>query len=359
MDWSLCIATLNRRTALLRTLAHALAQTVPPAQIVVVDASDDWEATAAAFRDVLADRPEIALDYGTSATRSSATQRNAALARATHDIVFMIDDDSFMHPTCAEEILKVYADDPEHRVACISARLVEAIPDLPGTDAAPAMPDRKASGRRGGAGLKARVLGTAPGRWINRRVLLQSATELFLRYDGDRARDLPATVTRHDVAQMPFMAGSAMTVRRAIALREPFDTALRYYAAFEDLDFSYRCARHGAVLRAERAHLHHFEAAGGRIKRTKIVLFQLLNMAVFLKRHAAAPEAWRGPYRRLVWRRLLGETLKDLIAGRTRLPQARGALTALRHWRRVWAMTPDEIDARYPDIQKHLLEEIA
>ena len=42
LDWSLCIATLNRQEALLRTLGFATAQTCPPCQIIVVDVSDDW-----------------------------------------------------------------------------------------------------------------------------------------------------------------------------------------------------------------------------------------------------------------------------------------------------------------------------
>jgi hypothetical protein len=215
---------------------------------------------------------------------------------------------------------------------------------------------RKDSGRRASVGLKSRVMQTAAGRWFNRKILLQNKDELFIKYDGQRQCSVPETLEGLDVTSISFMPGSAMTVRRAVALAEPFDTALRYYAAFEDLDAAYRYARHGAVLRANRAHLHHFEAAGGRLKRKKLVIFQLLNMLVFLKRHAVDPDRFLPAYRRLLRRRLLGETLKDLLSGRFDLPQARGVVTVSRTWRKVWARDAATIDDWYPAIQQEILE---
>jgi GT2 family glycosyltransferase len=368
MDWSLCIATLNRREALLATLAHALGQTRPPAEIVVTDASDDWEATRAEAGRLVAAHPGIRLDYAQSTVRSSATQRNDGIARCRTGIVFLLDDDSFLYPTCAEEILRVYAADPDGAVAAVSARLVGEPPPPPGRGAAAggeggAAPARKRSGRSGGlARLRKRALATAPGRWFYRHVLMQRMDALFLRYDGPRQRPLPAGLAAAlqgaEVASVSFMPGCAMTVRRAVALAEPFDPALRFYAAFEDLDATYRYARHGHVLQARAAHLHHFEAAGGRVRRTKVIVFQLLNMLVFLKRHAARPEDWLRPYRRMLWRRLLGETLKDLLSGRPGLPQARGVLLVMRRWRAVWACDTSALDTWYPGFQKAILDDL-
>lgn len=357
-DWSLCIATLNRRPALLRTLIFAAQQTCPPRQIVIVDVSDDWQETRAGAEAILASWPKIKLDYTTSAVRSSATQRNEGLAQCQYDIVFMLDDDSFLHPTCAEEILKIYAADGAGEVAAIAGRLVQDLP--PETGAAPkaAMPHRKASGRRRGESWKKRVLRTAPGLWFNRTVLLQNKDELFIRYDEPRSGAVPAAVSGFDLRAATFMPGSAMTVRRSVALAEPFDAALRFYAAFEDLDAAYRYGRHGAVLRANRAHLHHYEAAGGRLKRKKLVIFQLLNMLVFLKRHASDPDRFVPAYRRLLRRRLFGETLKDLLSGRLNVPQARGVIIVMRTWREVWASDTETINQWYPEIQQRLLDDL-
>ena len=44
MHWSLLIATDNRPDALRSCLQFAIAQSRPPTEIVIVDASDAWEA---------------------------------------------------------------------------------------------------------------------------------------------------------------------------------------------------------------------------------------------------------------------------------------------------------------------------
>ncbi len=133
---------------------------------------------------------------------------------------------------------------------------------------------------------------------------------------------------------------------------------MRYYAAFEDLDASYRYARHGALLYAARARLHHFEAEGGRIWRKKVIVFQLLNMLVFIKRHPARPEEFLSAYRRMLWRRLLGEILKYLLSGRWSLPQVGGVLVAMRHWNELWRTETDHLNEWYPALQKTILDEL-
>lgn len=358
-DWSLCIATLNRREALLRTLCFAARQTCPPSQIVVVDVSNNWEETRAEAERCLTHWPNIALDYVTSPVRSSATQRNEGVALCRHDIVFMIDDDSFLYPSCAEEILKIYAADEREEVVGVSAMQVPRIPAVPESGAGERHLERKESGRRKSEKLKSRILRTSFGRWFNRKVLLQNSEELFIKYDEPRARVVPEPLAQFDVTPVSFMPGSGMSVRRAVAISEPFDSALRFYAAFEDLDVSYRYARHGAVLRANRAHLHHFEAAGGRVKRKKLVIFQLLNMLIFLKRHASDPDRFLPVYRRLLRRRLVGEVLKDLLSGRLSLPQARGVATVMRTWREIWRCDSSSIDQWYPEIQQRMISDLS
>jgi glycosyltransferase involved in cell wall biosynthesis len=43
--------------------------------------------------------------YNSAEHRSSTLQRNQGLQLATADVVFLLDDDSLMYPTCAEEIM--------------------------------------------------------------------------------------------------------------------------------------------------------------------------------------------------------------------------------------------------------------
>ena len=245
----------------------AARQSCPPAQIVIVDVSDDWEDSAKEAGHILEDYPAIALDYVTSSVRSSATQRNEGISLCRHDLVFLLDDDSFLYEDCAEKVLQIFAADQTEEIAAVAITMVPDLPPEPdnsGFDKLESL-EKKASGRNRAGELYRWIMATGFGRWFNRKVLLQSKEELFIKYDGSRMRDTPNSVAKFDVVPVAFMSGCATAVRRSIAKAEPFDSALRYYAAFEDLDVAYRYAQHGAVLKSNEARLHHYEAAGGRL----------------------------------------------------------------------------------------------
>lgn len=352
--WSLCIATLNRQDALLQTLRCAMAQEAPPAQVVVVDVSDNWQETAA-LAEALLERSGIALHYQTSEIRSSAVQRNLGIAVCSTEIIFLLDDDSFMFPNCSAEILKIYAADTDHAVSGVAARLV---PDLPPMAAETLMPARARTAHAANVtrgSLKQRLRQSRAGQWFLRKVLFQSKDEIFITYEGPRETPVPPTVADLAVSPLTFMPGSAMTVRRAVALEEPFDPALRYYAAAEDADATYRFGRHGRVLQANRAKLHHYKAAGGRVRRDVVIALQLLNMAVFIKRHAADPDRLKSLYRRQLRRRLLAEFLKDLLSRRFHFPQVKGVFIARGLWQELWARDSVELETWYPEVQKSIL----
>lgn len=357
INWSLCIATLNRAGILRRTIAHILQQSILPGQIVIIDASDDWQESRDGIAELLRDYPAIRLDYHHSEVRSSSTQRNDGIALCTEEVIFLIDDDFFLYPDCAEQILALFEADPGHDIAGIRLALIETPPPLP-TENGPAL-ERKSSGNRGRlAKVKKLALGNPLGRWFHRYILMQSIQEIFLQYDGTRQRPLPAALQKQDVETVSFLPGYGMTVRREVARAEPFDTALRYYAACEDIDVSYRYAKHGHLLFAPKARLHHFEVAGGRMNRKKVIVFQLLNMVVYLRRHAENPDDWTGRYQVMMYRRLLAEFLKDLLSGRMDFPQMRGVLTARGYWRQLWAVPVDQLDDYYPELQRHILEQL-
>lgn len=352
LTWSLVVPTCNRRDVLLRVLPLALDQTVPPVQAVIVDSSDDWQVTRDAVLALTAEYPHIRLDYLQAVTASSATQRNQGIERATGDLVMMIDDDSFLYPDYAERILRIYAADTRKRLAGVNGVNVGTMPGS--REDALAGLTRKTCRRARTGGLRDRVMRYRLGRWFSRRILFQDMHALFLKYDGDRNIVIPAEFSALDVTAMTFMSGHGLSVRREIALREPLDPALRYYAALEDLDASYRYGRHGILLRANDARLHHFEVAGSRVRRRTAITFQLLNMLVFIKRNARDPASWLGRYRLMLWRRLLGETIKDGLSRRWDFPQARGVLAALRDWRRVWNTPTEDLDDWYPGFQARI-----
>ena len=69
---------------------------------------------------------------GVRAGRASVErrQRNQAIDLATSDILFFFDDDSLMHPRCAEEIMRVYEADSRALVQAVGAILDDRIPDV-------------------------------------------------------------------------------------------------------------------------------------------------------------------------------------------------------------------------------------
>src|SRR6185436_20169250 len=122
INWGLVVCTYRRADVLLRCLRAAVRQTVPPAEIIVVDASPDWQDTRdRVMREIAADAPAMNWRYVKADVPSLPAQRNQGIALATADILFMIDDDSILFPDCAEEILNVYAADTNHQIAAVGA----------------------------------------------------------------------------------------------------------------------------------------------------------------------------------------------------------------------------------------------
>lgn len=114
LSWGLVIATYQREKILSQCLQLAVEQTQKPSEIIVIDASDDWQSTRSQVMGKIASNyPDIRWIYQAASQRGLTLQRNQGLGLATADITFLFDDDSLMYPTCAEEIMRVYEADTE------------------------------------------------------------------------------------------------------------------------------------------------------------------------------------------------------------------------------------------------------
>jgi hypothetical protein len=60
----------------------------------------------------------------------------------------------------------------------------------------------------------------------------------------------------------------------------------------------------------------------------------------------------------MLWRRLVGEFLKDALSRRWEFPQVAGVLIAMRYWREIWRRDTSEIDRWYPDFQKRIIDDM-
>lgn len=107
MKTSVIVVTLNRSDCVRRCLACLYAQSPPPDEVIIVDASTDDHTQA-----LMLDFPEvhyIRTDVGYGHMTKS---RNLGLLHASGDILVFIDDDAFVHPGWLAHLLAPY-DDPD------------------------------------------------------------------------------------------------------------------------------------------------------------------------------------------------------------------------------------------------------
>lgn len=345
LSWTLGIATFNRRRDLLECLRLALLQTRPPKQIVVVDASDDWEATREeVLRTLVPVLGGVDWVYVAARKPSAAVQRNQCLDLAICDIVFLIDDDSMMFADCAAEIMKVYEADVDRLICGVSALEVRSHPDAHG---GPLLAHGIASSDSDAVGPRGFVA------WVRRII---NAEEVFVPYDGDAPlRELPDSITSAvRIGRRTFMAGMTMTVRREPAKAVRFEDCLIDRGP-EDSDISCRLARVGALVTALDARLHHRGSVSGRYSAYSRVALDYLAGVVLHRLHGSDQIRSRRRLRAMLARRVWIGFLKDLRRRQWRLPNARAALFAWGHLRNVMSMPKDQVRKWYPEYARQFL----
>jgi glycosyltransferase involved in cell wall biosynthesis len=351
-SWALVICTYNRKDVLLRCLRAALAQTVAPAEVIVVDASADWEAgRAGAERLVAPFRPALRFAYVEAREKRLPAQRNQGIELSAADVLFMIDDDSLMYPDCAREILRVYAADVNRRIASVGATEAPAptpgaAPDEPGFVPQP---------------VEQRDQPMAPGllgamRWRLAH-LFDRGEPSFIPYGGRwPMQEIPPECAGMDLKPVRSLNGYRMTFRREVIARERFVDWFIGSAPFEDIDATHRASRHGVVVESRRARLVHLLYHTGRLDHYTLAALWVMNGAILQRLFGEDKEYLARIWRKRVARQVPLELLKDLAKGRVRLPATRGMLFGRRHLKGINAKTPQELEAWYPGVQQALRE---
>lgn len=333
---------------------HALASTLPPSEIVIVDASDDWRDNRVLIETEIAEAGTTTLLRYVAAKRKSLTvQRNQCVALAEADILFMIDDDAMLHPDAAARIMGFYRADTQGRIVAISCcnTPLAARPE-PGEAI-------KQTNRAG------RMVANRPAPvqrvidFLLRHALMIPADQRFLPYDRPERRWRGNAALPSGLFRVPCIVGFALTVRRAVALREPFDEGLVGSCIAEDLDACYRFGRHGLLAFAPEAGIDHLEAAAGRDRRRVNTALALLNVAYFTRRNSTRQA--RDFARYAIWylRMTLAELPKDAVGRRFGFPQLRGALLAGRHLPALLRQPRDGLAQWYQARQMQIMTGIA
>ncbi len=343
LTWSLVVATYNRDAVLRQSLALAARQTRPPQEIIVVNAGDRWaEVRDQVLKETAIHHPNIRWHFLPARVRSTTAQRNQGIDEARSDVLFLFDDDSFMYPDCAAEIMAVYDADTNNRVAGANAMLADSMPDeapaaLPTQPATPAPPPS----------LRDRL------RYLFERQL--ETERMLLPYDRTYPdHPIPPELQSLDVATTRYLHGMRMTFRREVIQQERFDEFLRRYAAAEDLDASYRASRHGVLLNVLRAQLYHARDVAGRLTRYTCTVLTLMNLAMMYRFKGYNPRALLWKFRLRILRRLGVDFLRDLMKRRFTLPCARGDAYALLLMASLMNRDEKELRTWYPEFLERM-----
>ncbi len=353
LNWALVIPTYKREAVLLRCLRFAAQQTLPAKEIIIVDASPDWDKTRdKIIHELAAKYPAIDWQYVQAKRASSAAQRNQGIELASADIVFLIDDDSFMYPDCAEEVLGIYAQDTAHQVAGIMPKLEALPPDsepasqLENADKLNDKPSSKLSDKFKIIQVKLRAFAKR----------LIGDDDIFIPYDFAFPKyTLPEALKDMATHPVPMIHGARMSYRRSILAQVRFEEALERYAVNEDNDVCYRASRLGMLLHALKARICHVQDSQGRLSRFTTTALWGLNQAVLHRFHSSDIVRFKKRFVKLLWLRLFTQTIKDVLDRRWRLPSTRGVWFALRHYKEILSKTPEELRVWYPLFQQSLI----
>jgi glycosyltransferase involved in cell wall biosynthesis/GT2 family glycosyltransferase len=240
------VATKDRPDELGRLWESLLAQSRPPDEVVIVDASARPSPPAGAG----GGRP--ALRFIRSSVASAARQRNLGLEALgpDTDLVGFLDDDAVLEPGAVEAMLRFWAQaGPE--VAGAAFNMANHPPlDHPGLKRTALAARLGLYSRRGGA------------------VTASGFQTMIGPVDAD--------------VWIDWLPSGASVWRREVFSRHRFDEWFEGYSYLEDLDFSYRVGKTGRLAVVSSARYRHLPAAGGRGGGYEFGVREVLNRVRFV-----------------------------------------------------------------------------
>jgi glycosyltransferase involved in cell wall biosynthesis len=252
-----------------------LEQSRPPSQLIVIDSSDDHQATVDVVKDSVREFP-IDLTILPS-ERGLTLQRNASLPLIKHPVVFFPDDDSIWFPGVAAAQMEVYVRDEAGRIAAVCAAESSSPP-----------PD-----------WELEVASSYQMNWKHRLQQKIAATRVKVesRFFPDPAlllgksfwppaSELPHWLAEEDVVVVPWMTGFRMSFRTEVIRQVRFDENLTRYSLFEDIDASFGAWQLGWVVGARKARVYHYRSPEKRDQGRRLGAQQLLNKAYVIHKHS-------------------------------------------------------------------------
>lgn len=340
LSYDIIMATRNRPEAVALSLPLILAQSRLPAEVVIVDSSDD-PAPIRALAEEAAARNIVPVRY-THSGPGLTHQRNVGLGMTGSPIVIFPDDDSLMYLDCADHILAAYEADTDHTIAGVCARPVDHAPPETTGDLGAYQAETTSTVKTAIAALR-QALKDALG-FTN--PFVATGRKLNAQYR------LPGWAAHQNVVRVPYMTGFRMSYRRAAIQGPGFDETLQRYGWYEDIDASCTALRQGQTVGALNARIYHHRVAAARANGYTMGLWAVLNRTYVVTKHIRAnPGVFRSPSlhiarlkaycraRALVYRL----TARDQFAR----DRARGAADGLARMDQLTRAAPGDLAAAY------------
>lgn len=332
------IVTRNRPEALALALPLHLRASRLPAELLVIDSSDDPSANQALMARLAPTTP-VPLIHVPSPP-GMTVQRNIGLARVRTEVVFFPDDDSLLLPGAIEAMLRIYDLDTGGRIGGVCSAESHAPP--------PDVLDTAASAYRMTLADRLRARISQPRRRFEERYVPDpfhlAAERLYARLPP-----APDWLAGEEAITVPWMTGFRMSFRTDVIRQSGFNEALGRYALFEDVDAGFQVLRSHLLVGARKARIYHHKAPQRRANGRALGAMQLLNHAYVIARSGQTDRAVQRALRRFE-RYKIAQYLAGARGafGRDRLA---GARAAARVGMDLLTAPPDQVDALYLELR--------
>lgn len=283
LTWALVVATYNRPDDLRTCVLHAVNQSIPPAEIIVIDASDKWDENKVLVEkdldiisNSLASRP--ILRYQPAEIQSAAAQRNQGALLSSSDILFLIDDDTEMYPECAEQVLEVMKHQDASNVLGACTALTDQSPSqvhhVEIKNLSPVNKPKK-NEHKGSGHLQNYIINKLRGNYLP-------------EYTKAPFNDTcPSALTAaYGCFSRRAVHGCRMIFRRSVFDTVRFDGDLLKYSYLEDNDFGFRVRQLGFIVEIPNALVFHTESPIGRMRMFITNSLAVSNAMFLSKKHS-------------------------------------------------------------------------
>lgn len=282
LDYSIVIATRNRPSALRLSVPRMLNQSRQPAQLIVVDSSDDHPATVAAVRESVGGHPVELIIL--PAERGLTRQRNLGIRHVTSPVVFFPDDDSIWFPGVAEAQMEVYEKDVGERISAVCAAESDSPPpDWRLTSSGSYQMSLRHRFQQRIAGKRARF----------QHALFPDPAKMLGRSYWPQAGDTPSWFTAENVSFVEYMTGFRMSFRTEVIRQVRFDEVLTQYSLCEDIDASFGAWGLGWVVAAHKAKVYHYRSPEARGDDSIMGITRILNKAYVIVKRTQPGDCFR------------------------------------------------------------------